>query len=59
VLYIASSQDDIVPRRNVDEIIRIRPSVKVVTIAGRHLAMYTNPQSAARAIAKFIAEARD
>lgn len=57
VLYIASSRDDIVPRRNVDEIMRVRPSVKVVTIAGRHLAMYTNPHSAAQTIAKFIAEA--
>jgi pimeloyl-ACP methyl ester carboxylesterase len=59
VLNIASSRDEIVPRRNVDEIIRVRPSVKVVTIAGRHLAMYTNPQSATQAIAKFIDEAHD
>jgi pimeloyl-ACP methyl ester carboxylesterase len=59
VLYIASSRDEIVPRRNVDEIIGVRPSVKVVTIAGRHLAMYTNPQSATQAIAKFIDEAHD
>jgi hypothetical protein len=28
----------------------------VVTIAGPHLAMYTNPQSAAQAIVRFIAE---
>lgn len=54
VLYIASRQDGIVPRRNVDEIVRLRPSVRVVTIPGRHQAMYTHPESAARAISEFI-----
>jgi pimeloyl-ACP methyl ester carboxylesterase len=56
MLYIASSRDKIVPKENVDEIARLRQSVKVVTISGQHLAMYTNPQSAAQAIASFIAE---
>jgi pimeloyl-[acyl-carrier protein] methyl ester esterase len=55
VLYIASSRDDFVPRRNLEEILRIRP-LKVVTIAGRHLAMYTNPQPAAREIVNFMAD---
>jgi pimeloyl-ACP methyl ester carboxylesterase len=59
VLYIAASRDNIVPSHNVSEITRVRPSVKVVTIAGPHLAMYTNPQSAAQAIVRFIAEVSD
>lgn len=56
VLCVGSSEDDVVPRRNVDEVVRIQPTVKVVTIAGRHLAMYTNPGAAAKTIVEFIAE---
>ena len=54
VLYIAASRDGIVPRRCIDEILGVRPSVKVVTIEGEHFAMYANPQPAARAITAFI-----
>ena len=54
VLYLAASRDGIVPRRCLDEILSVRPSVKVVTIEGEHFAMYANPQPAARAIAAFI-----
>jgi pimeloyl-ACP methyl ester carboxylesterase len=56
VLYLASSQDEVVPPRNVAEIVRVRPSVQVRTIAGRHLAMYTNPEAAARIILEFLAQ---
>jgi pimeloyl-ACP methyl ester carboxylesterase len=56
MLYIASGRDKIVPKENIDEIARLRQSVNVVTISGRHLAMYTNPQYAAQAIANFIVE---
>jgi len=56
VLYLASSHDEVVPPRNVAEIVRIRPSVQVHTIAGRHLALYTNPEAAAYAILEFLAQ---
>ena len=56
VLHLASSHDAVVPRHNVDEIRFERPSVQVAMIEGRHLAMYTNPQPAALAIVKFMAE---
>jgi hypothetical protein len=56
VLYVASSSDAMVSQRNVDEIVSIRRSVKVVTVAGPHLAMYVSPHSAARVIGEFIAE---
>jgi pimeloyl-[acyl-carrier protein] methyl ester esterase len=55
VLYLASSADGIVPLRNAAEILRLRPSVRLVTIEGPHLAMFTNPQAAARAIGRFVA----
>ncbi len=54
VLYLAGSHDGVVPYRNVQEIVRIRPSARVRTIAGRHFALYTNPAAAAQAIAGFI-----
>jgi hypothetical protein len=55
VLYIAASRDAIVPRRCLDEILAIRPSVAVVTIEGEHFAMYANPHPAAQAVSRFIA----
>lgn len=55
VLYIAGSHDE-VPRRNVEEIVCVRPSVHVRTIEGRHFAMYTNPKGAADVITEFIAQ---
>jgi pimeloyl-ACP methyl ester carboxylesterase len=54
VLYLASTKDEIVPHRCLSEIRRVKPSVRVVTIPGRHLAMYTHPQAAAQAITAFI-----
>jgi pimeloyl-ACP methyl ester carboxylesterase len=54
ILYLAASRDDIVPRRNVEAITALRPSVEVVTIDGAHLALYSNPQPAAAAILAFM-----
>jgi pimeloyl-ACP methyl ester carboxylesterase len=57
VLYLAGSRDKVIPRRNVDEVMRELPSIKVVTVDGPHLALYTNPGAAARAIVEFINDA--
>src|SRR5262245_35518163 len=54
VMYLAASRDSVVPRRCLDEILRVRPSVDVSTIEGEHFAMYFNPAAAARAIASFL-----
>jgi len=56
VLYLAGSRDKVVPPPNIAEIVRIRPSVEVRVIEGRHLALYTNPEAAAYAILEFIAQ---
>jgi len=56
ILYLAASRDELVPGQNIDEILRLRSWVKVVTIAGSHLAMFTNPRAAARAITAFLEE---
>jgi pimeloyl-ACP methyl ester carboxylesterase len=57
ILYLAASDDAIVPRTNFDEIAREQPSVVLVVIDGRHQAMYSNPQPAAQAIVDFMAAA--
>ena len=54
VLCIAGSKDGVVPRRNVEEIVRVRPSVQVRMIEGQHFALYTNPTASAAAIAEFM-----
>jgi pimeloyl-ACP methyl ester carboxylesterase len=54
VLCLAGSDDGIVPRHNVEEIMSVRPSVRVRMIEDPHFAMYTNPRAAAEAIAEFM-----
>ena len=56
VLYVAGSNDRIVPSRNAAEIVRELASTKVVTIDGPHLALYTNPSAAVHAIIGFMRE---
>lgn len=54
VLYVASSHDRVVPRRNIDDVRAAARSCEVVTIEGPHLALVTNPSAAAAHIADFI-----
>lgn len=54
VLYLAGSRDRVVPGRNTREVLRELPCAKVVTIDGGHLALCTNPDAAAHAIAAFL-----
>ena len=54
VLCIAGSKDGVVPWRNVEEIVRVRPSVSVRRIKGRHFAIYTNPTATMEAITEFM-----
>lgn len=54
VLYVASSQDRVVPRHNIDEVREAARSCEVVTIEGPHLALVTNPTAAATHIAEFV-----
>lgn len=56
VLCLAGSDDGVVPRHNVDEIVRLKPSIRVTTIEGQHFALYTNPDEAAEAISAFLLE---
>lgn len=55
VLYLASSEDGIVPHRNREEILHLRPTAQVATIEGKHQSLYSHPQQAAQAIVHFMA----
>jgi pimeloyl-ACP methyl ester carboxylesterase len=54
VLCLAGNGDGVVPERNVEEIVRVRPSVSVQIIQGGHFALYTNATGAASAITEFM-----
>jgi pimeloyl-ACP methyl ester carboxylesterase len=54
VLYVASSNDRVIPPRNIDEVRAAARTCEVVTIEGAHLAMVTNPRPAAAHIARFV-----
>jgi pimeloyl-ACP methyl ester carboxylesterase len=56
ILCLAGRDDAIVPGRNVDEIVRVRPSTCVRVIEGKHFVLYTNPTAASSAIADFVGE---
>jgi pimeloyl-ACP methyl ester carboxylesterase len=55
VMYLAGSNDIVVPRWNARAAQHLRPSMDLVTIDGPHLALRTSPVSAARAVANFMA----
>lgn len=54
LLYLAARNDGTVPRRNAEEIARLRPDTVMKTIEGRHFAMFSHPRESAAAIARFI-----
>ena len=54
ILCIAGDSDGVVPRGNVEEIVRLQPSVRVEILPGGHFVLYTNPTAAAEAISNFM-----
>jgi pimeloyl-ACP methyl ester carboxylesterase len=54
IVYIASSRDSIVPRGNADEIVSLVPSSRRILIDGPHMALYTDPRTAADAICRVL-----
>ena len=56
LLYVGGSGDGVVPSWNARAVTRAIPTARVVTIDGPHLALYTNPEAAARTIVQFIRE---
>ncbi len=56
LLYIQGRYDRVVPGRNLKHIQRIKPSVKVVQLPAPHMVLQTEAESAAAAIAGFLAK---
>jgi pimeloyl-ACP methyl ester carboxylesterase len=54
VAYLAACQDTIVPAHNVDDILRVRPSVAVSRIDGAHFALYYHPGAAAAVVRSWL-----
>jgi pimeloyl-ACP methyl ester carboxylesterase len=54
VLYVASSNDRVIPPHNIEDIRALARSCEVVTIDGPHLALVTNAPAAATHIADFV-----
>jgi pimeloyl-ACP methyl ester carboxylesterase len=54
ILYLAASDDAVVPPANLDEVRREQPTVQVATIVGNHFALYANPEAATQAIVTFV-----
>jgi pimeloyl-ACP methyl ester carboxylesterase len=54
VVYLASSHDTVVPRRNAEEILRHRPTTQLIVLDGPHMALYTQPREAAEAICRVM-----
>ena len=56
ILYLQAEEDAFLGRQAMEEICRIKPSVKCVTVRGPHLLLQRNPEGAIEAIRDFLNE---
>lgn len=54
LMYIASADDRVVPRTAAQQIVSLHPASRIVTLAGPHQSLYSEPDAAARIIADFV-----
>jgi pimeloyl-[acyl-carrier protein] methyl ester esterase len=54
LLYLRSEADEVIPSSRSEDVRRRAPAVEIVTIAGPHLALATNPGAAWRALEAFM-----
>lgn len=54
VLCVAGRDDRVVPHHNVEEMVRLRESIRIHMVPGHHFSIYTNPVDTSAAIAEFI-----
>jgi pimeloyl-ACP methyl ester carboxylesterase len=53
ILYLAATEDRLIPRRTVAHIRRLQPRVQVVSVIGPHLLLQAAPERAARTMEMF------
>jgi len=54
LMYLASSQDEVVSRASLNEIIALAPKTQAIEIEGPHFALFTNPIQSTAHIVNFI-----
>lgn len=54
VLYLVSTHDEVISRKNLDEVLAHAPQTEIAEIEGPHLALFTNPVQSAGRIAEFL-----
>jgi pimeloyl-ACP methyl ester carboxylesterase len=54
LMYLAFTQDDVVPRANCDEVKSLAPQTHIVEVAGSHQGLFTNPVPSAVLITEFL-----
>ena len=56
ILYLQAEDDAFLGREAMEEIRRLKPDVKCVTVRGPHLLLQRNPEGAIEAIRNFLNE---
>ena len=54
IMYLVSTRDEVIARKNLDEVLAHAPQTEVAEIEGPHLALVTNPVQSAACIARFL-----
>jgi len=54
IMYLMSTRDEVIARKNLDEVLAHAPQTEVAEIEGPHLALFTNPVQSAARIADFL-----
>ena len=59
ILYIQAAQDRLVPRRCLEEILKIKPQTEAASIDGPHLLLQRAPQKSAEIVERFMRQLAD
>jgi pimeloyl-ACP methyl ester carboxylesterase len=54
LMYMVCTQDEVISRASLNEILEVAPQIKVAEIEGPHFAIFTNPVQAANCIVDFL-----
>jgi pimeloyl-ACP methyl ester carboxylesterase len=54
VMYLASTQDEVISRRSLDEVLALAPQTEVTEVDGPHMALFSNPAQSAARIVDFL-----
>ena len=58
IMYLVATDDEVISRANLDQVLANAPNTEVAEIDGPHLALFTNPVQSAKRIADFLQRGR-